>query len=488
MTAVASPLTVPEANKIIGRFYKGKEAAYPEYTNIFWYDIPALLAVAKKAVELMRQDSKRVFNDEVNTPASARPDTLDLEKMREIESFLEETLDNREKRKQLKNIREKINTFLNVEIIILIKNYLKFINSDRYKDIRDYARKNDIVRTSKAIKEFYATLAGDTFVKSSVDPAIAGKVQEWQDIENTARKISASSALSVPHDSHLKRYFASPMTAPEIKAKLLNIVAVGGYTFNPDLENGEFSQPHQSYSSRIAPLEEIPDLFDLAVKLLQEQSSDQNLKALVRQICRQEIGGLLQAAIKSNIKVEIEDIEEYVRKEEISQAADELSQIFNKTRGYYDEANYCNKISDAWRVASTASPLAGTKLKDAGSVDFIKGGIDFTDKAMRIGLERVGSFAGLKLVLPEISNVAAIDLDNEFKQIQIMATSGIRPSDNRILEFAAACYYRGEFDLRLGEITSCLQQAHFLDERLGRESSETLRLATILPEVLLAKI
>lgn len=67
------------------------------------------------------------------------------------------------------------------------------------------------------------------------------------------------------------------MTAPEIKAKLLNIVAVGGYTFNPDLENGEFSQPHQSYSSRIAPLEEIPDLFDLAVKLLQEQSSDQNL-------------------------------------------------------------------------------------------------------------------------------------------------------------------------------------------------------------------
>ena len=94
----------------------------------------------------------------------------------------------------------------------------------------------------------------------------------------------------------------------------------------------------------------------------------------------------------------------------------------------------------------------------------------------------------MKLVLPQISNVAAIGLDNEFKQIQIMASSGIRPSDNRILEFAAACYYRGEFSLRLGEITACLQQAHFLDERLGRESSPTLRLATMLPEVLYPSI
>ncbi len=112
------------------------------------------------------------------------------------------------------------------------------------------------------------------------------------------------------------------------------------------------------------------------------------------------------------------------------------------------------------------------------------GGIDFTSRAMKIGIERMGSFADLKLVLPEVSNAAAIDLDNEFKQIELMASSGIRPSDTRILEFAAACYYRGEFGPRMGEITSCLQQAHFLDERLGRESSEALRLATILPEVI----
>ncbi|MDO8748400.1 MAG: hypothetical protein Q7J72_04720 [Candidatus Omnitrophota bacterium] len=138
---------------------------------------------------------------------------------------------------------------------------------------------------------------------------------------------------------------------------------------------------------------------------------------------------------------------------------------------------------------AVSSALAVKNLQQSQITDEIKrGGIDFTGRAMRIGLEPMGSFADLKLVLPEISNVAAIDLDNEFKQIQTMASSGIRPSDTRILEFAAACYYRGEFSPRLGEITDCLQQAHFLDERLGRESSPTLRLATMLPEVLYSSV
>ncbi|HAH20946.1 MAG TPA: hypothetical protein DCL49_08600, partial [Candidatus Omnitrophica bacterium] len=85
-----------------------------------------------------------------------------------------------------------------------------------------------------------------------------------------------------------------------------------------------------------------------------------------------------------------------------------------------------------------ASPQKGEK-KVSSSIVPEFGGIDFTDRAMRIGLEPMGSFADLKLVLPRISNVAVIDLDNEFKQIQLMASSGIRPSDIRILEFAAAC-------------------------------------------------
>ena len=109
-----------------------------------------------------------------------------------------------------------------------------------------------------------------------------------------------------------------------------------------------------------------------------------------------------------------------------------------------------------------------------------------TDRVMHINLERVGSFADLKMVLPEIADHQAIDLDNEFRQIQAMVSSSIRPSDTRILEFAAACYYRGEFDDRLAQVSSCIKAAHLADEGLGQESSEALRLATILPDALYA--
>ncbi|MDO8748420.1 MAG: hypothetical protein Q7J72_04825 [Candidatus Omnitrophota bacterium] len=113
-----------------------------------------------------------------------------------------------------------------------------------------------------------------------------------------------------------------------------------------------------------------------------------------------------------------------------------------------------------------------------------RGGIDLTDRAMHINLERVGSFADLKLMLPGISNMETIDLDNEFKQIQAMVSSSIRPSDTRILEFAAACYYKREFDQRLTQITDCIKNAHLADEGLGKDSSDTLRLATMLPDAL----
>ena len=121
-----------------------------------------------------------------------------------------------------------------------------------------------------------------------------------------------------------------------------------------------------------------------------------------------------------------------------------------------------------------------------GSEDIVpnRGGIDLTDRTMRIKLERVGSFADLKMMLPGISNVETIDLDNEFKQIQAMVSSSIRPSDSRILEFAAACYYKGEFDQRLTQVSSCVKAAHLADERLGKDSSDTLRLATMLPDAL----
>ena len=146
-------------------------------------------------------------------------------------------------------------------------------------------------------------------------------------------------------------------------------------------------------------------------------------------------------------------------------------------------------LQEAEKIARSAGlPLTGVSsaigTQEGVSVAQKRGGIDFTDRAMRIKLERVGSFASSALVLPEIANVEALDLDKEFEQIQVMVSSSIRPSDTRILEFAAACYYRGEFDTRLEQVSSCVKAAHLADERLGKDSSDTLRLATMLPDAL----
>ena len=155
---------------------------------------------------------------------------------------------------------------------------------------------------------------------------------------------------------------------------------------------------------------------------------------------------------------------------------------------------HINKMSSELKELGEITELSGSPVTGVssaiGSEDIVpevkRGGLDFTDRAMRIKLERVGSFADLKMMLPGINNVEAIDLDNELRQIQAMVSSSIRPSDTRILEFAAACYYKGEFDQRLEQVSSCVKAAHLADERLGKDSSDTLRLATILPDALYA--
>ena len=168
--------------------------------------------------------------------------------------------------------------------------------------------------------------------------------------------------------------------------------------------------------------------------------------------------------------------------------------VYKIWEGYNDKIKPLEEASDAIArkyaapEETSASPLTGSSSAVGSEANIgqevKRGGIDLTDRAMHIKLERVGSFADLKLMLPGIRDVESVDPDNEFKQIQAMADSDIRPSDVRILEFEAACYYQGEFDQRLTQITDCIKNAHLVDERLGQESSDTLRLATMLPEAL----
>ena len=112
------------------------------------------------------------------------------------------------------------------------------------------------------------------------------------------------------------------------------------------------------------------------------------------------------------------------------------------------------------------------------------GGIDFTDRMMRLKIERVGSFADLKLVLPEVKNAQDIDLDNEFRQIGAIAASGVVPNSRRLLELFSACYSRGEFGRRLPQIISALKSSSAIQESLAVDSDDDFRLALLIPEAL----
>ncbi len=112
------------------------------------------------------------------------------------------------------------------------------------------------------------------------------------------------------------------------------------------------------------------------------------------------------------------------------------------------------------------------------------GGIDLTDRALHIKLERVGSFASTPLLLPQVKNVQDLDLDKEFEQVEALASSGIVPNSHRLLELFTVCHYRGEFGERLNQIISCLKAASAIQEAQAIDSDEDFRLALMMPEVL----
>ncbi len=195
--------------------------------------------------------------------------------------------------------------------------------------------------------------------------------------------------------------------------------------------------------------------------------------------------------INDFIRYDVNDSPEYIKtltyspgpgRKKIEKKIYNLSKLIDLAdkRGEYTISSILKFIKEC-----TSSPLLTVAVNSKGILNELKrGGIDLTDRMLNMQIERVGSFALSALALPEIANVEAIDLDKEYERIQAMVSSSIRPSDTRILEFAAACYYRGEFDQRLTQVSSCIKSAHLADEISGRDSSPALRLATMLPDAL----
>ncbi len=320
-------------------------------------------------------------------------------------------------------------------------------------------------------------------IKNAVKDAVAENIKSSREINIAlqpdllfARLSDMEKKLSDPSGAA-----DSPLTIKQFKDKASKILRDLGNNFLEESIRIEYISGRKNlikYAKQIIPK------IELKIKRANRdeegsRASANMYNAQAKQEVNRELRNLRQGIGYSTDFASVNALEEQAR-----QASAQAKQYAN-TGSNLESAK--KSLSNLIKELSSSSPtnietaslgIPGSDLKNG------LGGIDLTDRMLKIKLERVGSFASSALTLPEINNVEALDLDKEFEQIQVMVSSSIRPSDTRILEFAAACYYRGEFDQRLAQVSSCIKSAHLADEISGRDSSEVLRLATMLPDAL----
>jgi hypothetical protein len=135
--------------------------------------------------------------------------------------------------------------------------------------------------------------------------------------------------------------------------------------------------------------------------------------------------------------------------------------------------------SDALMMAGSSSPIdqpgATVSSPAEKQQDSPKNlaGIDF--RTMNIIAQPMGNFSGLSFKLPKLANVEKINLDEEFKQIQLMVERGMVPSAERLKEFVAAAFQKQELDKRVDGLLACLVDICRLEEELVAESSPGLK-------------
>lgn len=106
------------------------------------------------------------------------------------------------------------------------------------------------------------------------------------------------------------------------------------------------------------------------------------------------------------------------------------------------------------------------------------GGIDF--RAIPMITQPMGNLAGLNFNLPKLSNLQNINLETELNQIQGMVRAGIIPSGDRLKEYIAACYQKGELQKHLDGIVACLVDICKLEEEQVSESQAALKESLVI--------
>ncbi|MDD5561216.1 MAG: hypothetical protein PHT50_03685 [Candidatus Omnitrophica bacterium] len=130
---------------------------------------------------------------------------------------------------------------------------------------------------------------------------------------------------------------------------------------------------------------------------------------------------------------------------------------------------------------SASSPLTDTAPETTGGIDF-----KHQIMAKATTYEAMGSFAGLDFSLPKLSSSALLsfNLDKEQSDISRAIDNGILVSGQRIKEFMAASFAKGELDNRREAIITWLAQLGILEETqcCTQESSKEYREALVIAD------
>ena len=101
---------------------------------------------------------------------------------------------------------------------------------------------------------------------------------------------------------------------------------------------------------------------------------------------------------------------------------------------------------------------------------------------MNIITQPLVASSSLNLKLPQLANLAEINLDEEFKQIQNMLRLGITSSGERIKEYLAVCQQKGEWNIRIADVISCLVDICRLEEDNVSETPLEIKEALIIAD------
>ena len=130
-------------------------------------------------------------------------------------------------------------------------------------------------------------------------------------------------------------------------------------------------------------------------------------------------------------------------------------------------------IAEALQKGVASSGIQGQPQGDIGGIDF---------RAMNILTQPMGNLSGLDFSLPVLSRATLedFDMEKELEQIRNMVKGGIIPSGQRVKEYVAACFQKGQMKEKEDELMFCLLEICMLQEEQVVESSAALRESIVI--------